>query len=101
MKKILILPLLLIFLAQGSMAQTPKWVEKAKRAVFSVVTYDKNDKMLNTGNGFLYPKTGWRCPTILSLKVPNVRWLSRPKANKCLSARYWERMICMMLSSSV
>ena len=52
MKKILILPLLLIFLAQGSMAQTPKWVEKAKRAVFSVVTYDKNDKMLNTGNGF-------------------------------------------------
>ena len=54
MKKILILPLLLIFLAQGSMAQTPKWVEKAKRAVFSVVTYDKNDKMLNTGNGFLY-----------------------------------------------
>ena len=30
----------------------PKWVEKAKRAVFSIVTYDKNDKMLNTGNGF-------------------------------------------------
>ena len=49
MKKILILPLLLFFLIQGSMAQTPKWVEKAKRAVFSVVTYDKNDKMLNTG----------------------------------------------------
>ena len=44
MKKILILPLLLFFLIQGSMAQTPKWVEKAKRAVFSVVTYDKNDK---------------------------------------------------------
>ena len=47
MKKILILPLLLFFLVQGSMAQTPKWVEKAKRAVFSIVTYDKNDKMLN------------------------------------------------------
>ena len=40
MKKILILPFLLFFLIQGSMAQTPKWVEKAKRAVFSVVTYD-------------------------------------------------------------
>mgnify|MGYP007124254490 CR=1 FL=1 len=50
MKKILILPLLLFFLVQGSMAQTPKWVEKAKRAVFSIVTYDKNDKMLNTGH---------------------------------------------------
>ena len=58
MKKILILPFLLFFLMQGSMAQTPKWVEKAKRAVFSVVTYDKNDKMLNAGNGFLVSEDG-------------------------------------------
>ena len=58
MKKILILPLLLFFLIQGSMAQTPKWVEKAKRAVFSVGTYDKNDKMLNTGNGFFVSEDG-------------------------------------------
>ena len=58
MKKILILPFLLFFLMQGSMAQTPKWVEKAKRAVFSVVTYDKNDKMLNTGNGFFVSEDG-------------------------------------------
>ena len=58
MKKILILPLLPFFLIQGSMAQTPKWVEKAKRAVFSVVTYDKNDKMLNTGNGFFVSEDG-------------------------------------------
>lgn len=74
MKKILILPFLLFFLIQGSMAQTPKWVEKAKRAVFSVVTYDKNDKMLNTGNGFLYPKMDWLYQIILFLKEPNVRW---------------------------
>lgn len=58
MKKFFILPLLLFFLVQGSMAQTPKWVEKAKRAVFSVVTYDKNDKMLNTGNGFFVSEDG-------------------------------------------
>ena len=58
MKNILILPFLLFFLIQGSMAQTPKWVEKAKRAVFSVVTYDKNDKMLNTGNGFFVSEDG-------------------------------------------
>lgn len=58
MRKIIILPLLLFFLLQGSMAQTPKWVEKAKRAVFSVVTYDKNDKMLNTGNGFFVSEDG-------------------------------------------
>lgn len=59
MKKILILPLVLVCLIQGSMAQvTPKWVEKAKRAVFSIVTYDKNDKMLNTGNGFFVSEDG-------------------------------------------
>lgn len=58
MKKILILPFMLFLLVQASMAQTPKWVEKAKRAVFSVVTYDKNDKMLNTGNGFFVSEDG-------------------------------------------
>lgn len=40
------------------MAQAPKWVEKAKRAVFSVVTYDKEDKLLNTGNGFFVTEDG-------------------------------------------
>lgn len=39
------------------MAQ-PKWVEKAKRAVFSVITYDKDDKMLNSGNGFFVTEDG-------------------------------------------
>lgn len=58
MRKFL-LPLLFICLSvQGSMAQVPKWVEKAKRAVFSIVTYDKNDKMLSTGNGFFVTEDG-------------------------------------------
>lgn len=30
---------------------TPKWADKAKKAVFSVVTYDKDNKIRNTGNG--------------------------------------------------
>ena len=50
MKKNLLLTLALCLLAQWSVAQAPKWVEKAKRAVFSVVTYDESDKILNTGN---------------------------------------------------
>ena len=58
MKKLLILPLALFLLVQSGWAQTPKWVEKAKRAVFSVVTYDKNDKILNTGNGFFVSEDG-------------------------------------------
>lgn len=58
MKKFL-LPFMFICLSvQWSMAQAPKWVEKAKRAVFSVVTYDKNDKILNTGNGFFVTEDG-------------------------------------------
>lgn len=58
MKKIGIVLLMGLFWIHGSMAQTPKWVEKAKRAVFSVVTYDKNDKILNTGNGFFVSENG-------------------------------------------
>lgn len=57
MKKNLLLIFVFCLLAQGGMAQ-PKWVEKAKRAVFSVVTYDNNDKILNTGNGFFVTEDG-------------------------------------------
>ena len=58
MKKFL-LPFIFVCLSvQWSMAQAPKWVEKAKRAVFSVVIYDKNDKILNTGNGFFVTEDG-------------------------------------------
>lgn len=61
MKKNLILywAVLLCMCVQAGWAQvTPKWVEKAKRAVFSVVTYDKDGKMLNTGNGFFVSEDG-------------------------------------------
>lgn len=58
MKKNFLLTLTLCLLAQWSAAQAPKWVDKAKRAVFSVVTYDKNDKILSTGNGFFVTENG-------------------------------------------
>ena len=54
----MILAISLCLLAQWTMAQAPKWVEKAKHAVFSVVTYDKNDQILNTGNGFFVTEDG-------------------------------------------
>ncbi|MEG1685978.1 MAG: trypsin-like peptidase domain-containing protein, partial [Bacteroides sp.] len=58
MKKIVIF--LLCLCSQWTMAQkeAPKWVEKAKQAVFSIVTYDKADKLLNTGNGFFVSEDG-------------------------------------------
>lgn len=58
MKKFLLSFMFICLSVQWSMAQAPKWVEKAKRAVFSVVTYDKNDKILNTGNGFFVTADG-------------------------------------------
>ena len=57
MKKILFL-LILCLSAQFMHAQAPKWVDKAKRAVFSIITYDQADKILNTGNGFFVTNDG-------------------------------------------
>ena len=57
-RRILLLLFALCTSLQWTMAQNPKWVEKAKHAVFSIVTYDKNDKILNTGNGFFVSEDG-------------------------------------------
>lgn len=57
MKKILFL-LFLCLSAQLMRAQAPKWVDKAKRSVFSIITYDKADNILNTGNGFFVTNNG-------------------------------------------
>ena len=43
MKRKFFLTLSLCLLTQWGMAQAPKWVEKAKQAVFSIATYDQND----------------------------------------------------------
>lgn len=58
MKKRILLFWGLCLLAQWGMAQAPKWMEKAKRSVFSVITYDQDDKILNTGNGFFVTEDG-------------------------------------------
>ena len=38
--------------------QSPKWADKARQAVFSVVTYGADGKMLGTGNGFFVSEDG-------------------------------------------
>lgn len=44
---------------QTSMAQElPKWANKARKAVFSVITYNKENQILNTGNGFYIDENG-------------------------------------------
>lgn len=58
MKRKIFLTLALCLMASWSMAQAPKWVEKAKQAVFSIATYDQNDQLLKTGNGFFVSEDG-------------------------------------------
>ncbi len=43
---------------QTAAAQTPRWANKARQAVFSVITYDAADKLLGTGNGFYIAADG-------------------------------------------
>lgn len=58
MKKIILL-LVGGFSFQLSFAQElPKWANKAKKAVFSVITYNKENQILNTGNGFYIDESG-------------------------------------------
>lgn len=46
-------------LTQWTTAQiAPKWAEKAKKAVFSIITYDKDNKIKSTGNGFYITSDG-------------------------------------------
>lgn len=45
-------------IAQLVSAQAPKWADKAKKAVFSIVTYDKENKIKGTGNGFYIDAKG-------------------------------------------
>ena len=38
--------------------ELPKWADKARKAVFSIITYTKDNQILNTGNGFYIDETG-------------------------------------------
>ena len=41
-----------------AVAQTPKWVSKARKAVFSIVTYDGENQLKGNGNGFYIDNEG-------------------------------------------
>ncbi|MDR0658782.1 MAG: tetratricopeptide repeat protein [Mediterranea sp.] len=58
MKKNCFLLILFSLITQWSMAQAPKWLDKSRRAVFSVITYGPDDNILNTGNGFFISEDG-------------------------------------------
>ena len=74
MKKVLLI-LACGIAAQLSYAQaTPKvGRQKLKKAVFSIVTYDKDNKIKNTGNGFYINENGTALSDYTCLKEPNVQ----------------------------
>lgn len=49
---------LMCLLVCVTFARAQKWVNKARKAVFSLVVYDKADNILNTGNGFFIDDNG-------------------------------------------
>lgn len=55
--------LLLIFiccqcLSAVAQKNAPKWIDKAKKAVFTITTYGKDGNQLSTGNGFFISESG-------------------------------------------
>ena len=60
MKKIsyLFLPLLLFAFTSELLAQAPKWMDKARQSVFSVVTFDAEGNVKGNGNAFFVSEDG-------------------------------------------
>ena len=58
MKKVLLILMCCMAIQSVQAQDTPKWADKAKKAVFSIVTYDKENKIKNTGNGFYIDNNG-------------------------------------------
>ena len=56
MRKVLLV--LLCCIGMNSYAQTAKWIDKAKKAVFSVITYDEKNNIKGHGNGFYISEDG-------------------------------------------
>ena len=60
MKSIKIILAFIVLVINGQIVngQSLKWADKARQAVFSVVTYGSDGKMLGTGNGFFVTEDG-------------------------------------------
>ncbi len=59
MKKTLLLIIVGCLLCIPAIAQkAPKWMDKSKNAVFTVTTYDKDNRKINTTTGFFISETG-------------------------------------------
>ncbi|MCD7976147.1 MAG: tetratricopeptide repeat protein [Tannerellaceae bacterium] len=59
MKRIFLLIMVCCFSLQAiAQKNAPKWMDKARKAVVTVTTYDKDNRKITSGNGFLISETG-------------------------------------------
>lgn len=58
MKKTFLAAIMLAMATCSWAADAPKWLQKARKCVVSVITYDKDGKMLATGNGVIISQNG-------------------------------------------
>lgn len=58
MKKTILITMCAMSISGLWAQELPKWAKKARKAVFSVITYNAENKILNTGNGFYIDSNG-------------------------------------------
>ena len=58
MKKTILITICAMSISGLWAQELPKWAKKARKAVFSVITYNAENKILNTGNGFYIDSNG-------------------------------------------
>ena len=94
MKKVLLILMCCMAIQSVHAQDTPKWADKAKKAVFSIVTYDKEKtlfiekeikktKLKIPVTVFISIITVQPCLITLCLKTQNVPSLSTPMAKNC------------------
>lgn len=83
MKKVLLILMCCMAIQSVHAQDTPKWADKAKKAVFSIVTYDKENKIKIPVTVFISIITVQPCLITLCLKTQNVPSLSTPMAKNC------------------
>lgn len=58
MKKTILMVACALSFGSAWAQELPKWADKARKAVFSIITYNADNKILNTGNGFYIDENG-------------------------------------------
>ena len=97
MKRILHLILIsCLCLSAAAQKNAPKWMNKAKRAVFTITTYGKDGNKLATSTGFFISETGEAVSTI-SLRVPRKQQSQTLREKHFWLRISWVQTNCMTL----